>query len=506
MTTATADPPASRLPPSSPLRSFLAKTEAPLLVLAGVAVAIYLGDITSLWARWGVQAPMDGLSLVIDLVFVTDLVLKIVVFRGAYLKTGWFFIDLVSSLPVLATLAAAPNALRAFRFVRSLRIFRLLRSLRSLRVLRAFRGLRVAGKSDESRESPAFHRALIVTVSVYIVLLLGAVELGRQADFGARGPEIFLVVGSLLGTALVLTIVRFQLPDLTNQQVGSLLNVALPEQVARRFMAAPETYSHSVRMPATVMFCDISGFTAAVEALGDDLDALKKNLEQCLDAVVSVHLEQDLIVDKFIGDAVMSFRGGDMVTGTPEEHARRVVTAALQGARALAAVNNPWFKKMKIGGASAPDVLIGTFGTSRRLSYTVLGDRVNLASRLEGQCGKFDVPNIFDEDTRKLAGDFAGVVWRRIGRVRVQGKTEPIRIFEAVDATSDTAWVEPYEAAQDLFHARQFAAAAAAFAAVDAARGEEGDGPSRLYRAESERLAEHGAPEDWEPILQTKKS
>ena len=302
----------------------------------------------------------------------------------------------------------------------------------------------------------------------------------------------------------MLAIVRYQLPDVSAQQVRTLLNVALPEQVAGRLMKDPTAYGHSVRGPATVIFCDLSGFTASVEALGGDLDALKRNLESCLDAVVAVHLKHDLIVDKFIGDAVMSFRGGDMVEGDPEDHARRVVKASVESAQALVRVNNPWFRTMKIGGASAADILIGTFGTSRRLSYTVLGDRVNLASRLEGQCGKFGVSNLFDQTTRELAHDCDGIVWRRVGRIRVQGKQEPITVHEALDAATDTAWVAGYEAAVDRFEARDFAGARAGFEAALAARGGE-DGPSKVFVAECEALAKHGVPDGWEPILQTKK-
>ena len=487
----------------SALRRFLVRAELPIVGLAGVAVALYIGDLTGLWAHWGVAAFAEGLSIALDVVFVTDLVLKIAVLGRPYLRTGWFFIDLVSSLPIVATFGA-PTVLRSLRFVRSLRVFRVLRTLRTLRTLRALRGLRVM--TSEGIESVAFHRALVLSVIAYIVLLFGLIELGTLFDFGKNAAEIYVVMGSILGMALVAVVVRFQLPDISQDQMRALLNVALPEQVAGRFMKEPEHYGRSIRMPATVVFCDISGFTAAVESLGDDLESLKKNLEECLDAVVAAHLRHDLIVDKFIGDAVMSFRGGDVVAGSPEDHARRVVRAAVEGNRALAAVANPWFTSMKIGGASADDMLIGAFGTSRRLSYTVLGDRVNLASRLEGQCGKFGVANIFDDRTRELCGDLDDIAWRRIGRIRVQGKNEPIVVFEAVDKSSDTSWIARYEKAVDLFEARKFEEAGAAFAEVDAARGERGDGPSRLYRAECERLAREGAPADWEPILQTKKS
>jgi class 3 adenylate cyclase len=487
--------------PMGRLRTLVERSEALVLVLAAVSVGIYLGALTGFWEDIGLKPVAIAVGATLDLVFVIDLVLKVAVLGRPYLRTGWFVIDLVSALPVLNTLSVARDALRGLRFLRGLRVFRLLRSLRSLRMVRSMPGLRPPPSSEESPESAAFHRALAGSVIVYVVVLLAIVD----NPFGdPRTAELYLVVGSLLGIALVLAVVRWQLPDVSAQQVRTLLNVALPQQVAGRLMRDPSAYGHSVRGPATVIFCDLSGFTASVEALGGDLDALKHNLESCLDAVVAVHLRHDLIVDKFIGDAVMSFRGGDMVEGDPADHARRVVKAAVESAAALASVQNPWFKTMKIGGASASDILIGTFGTSRRLSYTVLGDRVNLASRLEGQCGKFGVGNLFDATTRELAEACPGVVWRRIGRIRVQGKQEPITVHEALDAAHDTSWVAAYEDAVARYEARDFEAARAGFEAVLAARGGD-DGPSKVFAEEAARLARDGAPDGWEPVLQTKK-
>ena len=80
----------------------------------------------------------------------------------------------------------------------------------------------------------------------------------------------------------------------------------------------------------------------------------------------------------------MAFRGGPLVSGNESDHARAVVRAALEAAAALSEVNDMYFSRVKIGGAS-DECLIGAFGTDRRLSYTALGDGVNLAARLDRQ-------------------------------------------------------------------------------------------------------------------------
>src|SRR4051812_25560729 len=118
----------------STLRRFVKKSETPMLALAGIAVAIYLVDVAGFWKQWGVQPTARAISGILDVAFVADLGLKVAAFGTAYLRTGWFFIDLVSSLPVVSTLGGLPSAARGLRVVRSLRILRILRSIRSLRM------------------------------------------------------------------------------------------------------------------------------------------------------------------------------------------------------------------------------------------------------------------------------------------------------------------------------------------------------------------------------------
>src|SRR5262249_59632744 len=103
-----------------------------------------------------------------------------------------------------------------------------------------------------------------------------------------------------------LVVARYQLPGLWSRQVRAILNVALPTQVTEWLMEHPEAWNRTVRAPATIVFCDIKGFTTTVEKLA--IDDVRVRLERALDAIVDAHLAHDLIIDKFIGDAVMSFR------------------------------------------------------------------------------------------------------------------------------------------------------------------------------------------------------
>lgn len=471
---------------------WLDRSERPMLALAGVAVAGYLFDLGGGFAALGASGLWHAVGLGIDLLFLADLVAKAAILRGRYLTSPWFLVDLVCTAPVLAGLDVLPESLYGLRFVRAFRVLRVLRTLRGLRSLRM---LQFAAQSAETVEQRTFDLVLAVSVVTYTACFLALVAWSRvhPASAGGDTAELYLVVGSLLGMVLTMVVARFQIPALWSRQMRALLNVALPRQVAEHLLRNPQAYDQTVRAPATVMFCDIKGFTATVEALS--LDQVKHHLERALDAVVDAHVAQDLIIDKYIGDSVMSFRGGNLVEGTPEEHAARVVRGALSGARALRALGDPHFREVKVGGASAQDALIGTFGTSKRLSYTILGDRVNLAARLEGSCNALGVQNLFCDRTRHLVGDPPDVTWRRVGRVRVQGRDEPETVWEAF--TEPPPWLGAFHAALESHDLRDFAAAAAAFDGID-------DPLARSYAASCRAWAA-ACPPDWSPVLVTRK-
>ena len=520
------------------LQEWIDRSERPLLLLAAIAVAIYLVDLQGLWLAWGLRSPYLAVALFIDVIFVVDLVVKIAVLRRGYLTSPWFLIDVLCAVPILSTVAAAPSVLQGLRFVR---MFRILRALRLLRVLRTLRVLRFLQQHSGGEEEQTYHRVLGVAVVAYAILFVALVSVSRQLsppgeivgidgspvpdtvevqvrmDDGsiethelagaqiyqqANQTELYLVLGSLIGMLLILVVSRFQIPALFSQQMRALLNIALPQQVATYFLEHPDAYDNDVRMPASVIFCDIKGFTTTVETL--PLEELKVHLERALDAVVDAHVAQDMIIDKFIGDAVMSFRGGNLVPGDPASHAYRTVRAALDGIRALRELGDPHFQEVKVGGASATDALIGTFGTSKRLSYTILGDRVNLAARLEGSCNAVGVSNLFCEMTKVLTEDKQDIVWRRIGLLKVQGKDETNMVYQAFDKDDDTTWIDAFQAALALYEARGFQEAADAFTAVDSGR-DGGDRPSVLYAGRAAELAREGAPDDWQPILRTSK-
>lgn len=443
-------------PKDAELNKNVSKSEGPLLLVAAVSVFLYICWLYGMWASYeGIYQVISG---IIDFIFVVDLLLKLWRRRLPYVKTPWFLIDLISTLPAISLfypIHAIDPSLRAVRSFRFLRLIRSVRVLNLLKNLKRSEDVQIVSE-DEKRYIASMYGAIIV-FTITVVGILEAIYYdidssspqGAENLISAQKQESFLILGSILGLMVVIWVVRNQIPAISRQQVGDLLNIALPHQVAVRFLEHPELYNSTVRMPATVVFCDIQGFTSAVEAIGDDLDTFKSHLEDAMDAIVNVHIKHDLIVDKFIGDCVMSFRGGDMVEGSQQDHAYRVVRAAIESVLALHALGDPYFRNVRIGGATGDRLLIGAFGTSRRLSYTVLGDRVNLASRLENACKKVGASNLFCRKTRDLLQQKTDIKWRSMGVFSVRGKSQPVEVFEAFDNTDESklAWIDSFNQA-----------------------------------------------------------
>ncbi|MCL5059827.1 MAG: HAMP domain-containing protein [Candidatus Thermoplasmatota archaeon] len=226
------------------------------------------------------------------------------------------------------------------------------------------------------------------------------------------------------------------------------------------------------RQVMTVFFSDLEGFTRLCEGLTPD--AAVRFLNRYFSMMAEVIRGQQGIVDKYIGDSVMAFWGPPFTD--PADHARLGCTAALEqmakmeafraGLAELFGVRHGLPEVNVRMGIASGEVTVGNIGSETSRGYTVIGDTVNLASRLE-QANKFYGTRILvSEATRNLAGDT--LAFREIDSLRVAGKLEPVRVYELLGVStelseSDQRRVRAFEAGLAHYRAQDWDAAEAAF-------------------------------------------
>lgn len=203
----------------------------------------------------------------------------------------------------------------------------------------------------------------------------------------------------------------------------------VPPELVDEMARNPEGYTMDGRKAElTVLFSDVRGFTTISEGLQPDQLATLMNLY--LGSMTLVVRKHRGTLDKYIGDAIMAFWGAPV---SDAEHARNAVLTALDMHVALVELNQDLKAKgwpeLKIGvGVNSGPMTVGDMGSPVRKAYTVMGDAVNLGSRLEGITKQYGVGTIVGEETRALLG--RTFVFRELDRVRVKGKAEPVGIYE----------------------------------------------------------------------------
>jgi adenylate cyclase len=246
--------------------------------------------------------------------------------------------------------------------------------------------------------------------------------------------------------------------------------------------------------PMTVMFVDLAGFTGMSERMGDRIIPL---LSRYFDSV-SVQVEvYGGTIDKFIGDAVMAFWGAPKAN---PDHAVDCCRAALACQRAVRDAglidDNGRPVKIRIG-INSGDMLVGNIGSEVRLNYTVIGDAVNIASRLEGANKQYVSEIIIGPETRRLAGD--SILVRELDRLAVYGRAGGLQIYEllgmADEAMDPSGWVNRYEAGLAAYRARDFAGAIEHFQNARELRN--GDDASSIMIERCKQRLDGGDEADW---------
>lgn len=222
----------------------------------------------------------------------------------------------------------------------------------------------------------------------------------------------------------------------TKRQLAGLFGTYVPPELVDEMLKEPEHYDmRATERELTVMFSDMRGFTSLSETMTPQ--ALQELLNQVFSHLSVCVRQRRGTIDKFMGDCIMAFWGAPLSTN---EHARLGALAALDMRVAIAKINLEHqvrgLPPIGMGvGLNTGRMCVGDMGSDLRRSYTVIGDAVNLGSRLEGLSKHYGVDIVASESTRAQAGD--DLVWQEIDRVRVKGKEVAVTIYTLLGLASE---------------------------------------------------------------------
>jgi class 3 adenylate cyclase len=256
------------------------------------------------------------------------------------------------------------------------------------------------------------------------------------------------------------------------------------------------------RREITALFVDLGGFTSLAETLAPE--AVVAHLNEYFEAACRAILAEDGAVSEFQGDGVVAFWGAPIAHG---DDAARACRAALACERELAALQQRWEQRglslagFRIG-LHTGEMVVGEVGSAERGKYAVVGDAMNLASRIEGANKHYGTRSLASEATRERAG--AAVECREIDTVRVIGRRQPVRLFQLLARVGDLAPErararERFAAGLAAYRARDWDGAERGFAAAVECDPE--DGAARVFLARVARLRAAPPPADWDAVF-----
>lgn len=306
---------------------------------------------------------------------------------------------------------------------------------------------------------------------------------------------------SILVVYSVITIYRFFTEEKTKKELRSTFSKYVSPAIVDELLKEPENLKlGGRRQRMTVFFSDLRGFTTISEKLPPE--DLVKLLNRYLSPMTEIVFANKGTLDKYMGDAIMAFFGAPI---TSPSHAAQACRCALQSLEKLKELQKIFSSEglpfIDIGiGINTGEMSVGNMGSNIVQNYTVMGDAVNLASRLEGTNKEYGCKIIISEFTYNEIKD--KFVAREIDRVRVKGKNEPVRIYELMkEGAADEklkSKVEKFSQGFELYLSQKFSEALEVFKGIH-----EGLGPDPVSEVYIERCQEYvnePPPSNWDGV------
>jgi adenylate cyclase len=270
---------------------------------------------------------------------------------------------------------------------------------------------------------------LMAFVAVAFVTLAGYSLLRA----GITAPTV-AAIAAILATYVVITVVKFTAEQKQTAVLRATFGRYVSPQILEHILAHPEKVQlGGERRDLTILFSDIRGFTSISEA--SEPEQVVEMLNDYLTRMVEILLDHGGTLDKFIGDAVMGFWNAP---AADSQHARHAVQCAVAMIDETARLRERWESEgrpgLRIGiGINTGEAVVGNIGAEKVFGYTVIGDAVNLASRLEGKNKDYGTEIIISEFTKARIDDEFETVY--LDEVKVKGKEQAVRIYEVKGKT-----------------------------------------------------------------------
>ena len=255
---------------------------------------------------------------------------------------------------------------------------------------------------------------------------------------------------------LVITFFNFLFTELERSKVRTAFSQYLaPAMVEKLAQSSESLVLGGERKEMTFLFSDIRGFTAISEKYQKDPEGLTDLINQVLTVLSNEILATEGTIDKYMGDCIMAFWNAP--TDQPD-HRDRALQAAFAMQKALTNLNLDLERSeqdtLSVGiGINSGQCIVGNMGSEDRFDYTVLGDAVNLASRLEGQCSHYGFEMILGEETAKTLQEHQIV---ELDMLAVKGKTEPVKIYTALENFDQSNFIEEHNQFLSFYRAQQW--------------------------------------------------
>lgn len=316
-----------------------------------------------------------------------------------------------------------------------------------------------------------------------------------------RSSQIVLPVVAPLGAAFTASFASLALQIVEEQRqksrIKGMFGTYVPPAIVDRMVGGEEPKLGGVREDITAYFSDIQSFSSISERLSSSPERLVELMNEYLTACTDIVLEEGGTLDKYIGDAIVAIYGAPV---TLPGHAHRACRTALRVQRRIGELRAKWAAE----GGKWPDIVhrlrariglntgsavVGNMGSQTRFSYTMMGDDVNIAARMESGAKSWGVYSMCTESTRSGCEliEPGRILFRRLGRITVKGRDHPVPIHELVGFAQDASdalkeSIDLFEQGLDRYYARDWEGASTLFRKSEA---HEAFGPGRAAGTDS---------------------